>query len=340
MSMKNKIDKEIEIDMAGYAEQLKQKLAEAATRLSNHDYTGSWTSASARITNLYKDPASMTLTVTYTDGTNQIIDLISNPGAGGLQVGMTKVEAVKLLTGALSGTQSSDPLHAHVEAAGIKPQWQDIYLKQDVDDALSSRTHPVDLSSKLTASLDPRVFIDSQLGGTIIIDQAAWADPLKAKIDKANNTVACVEPLDPTADPLSSPHIYYHDRFPSIPIRSIIDDAITMLNNKKKLHISKISSSQTHPDFTLAISADHPTDPGLRKVLEVTFTDKTFDRAHHTDIDKYAGLKAKLDTNTYIKLRIAFLLYHALKLRKSDAKNINLDIFRIISSDTRPNFHI
>jgi hypothetical protein len=116
-----------------------------------------------------------------------------------------------------------------------------------------------------------------------------------------------------------------------------------MLNKNKNLHISKITFHTEKfgdQEISLAFAADHPADPGLRKILEVVFTHKAFDRAYSTDLDKYAGLKARLDTNTFIKLRIAYLLYQALKLNDSDAKKISLDIFRIFSSNTRPNFHI
>ena len=56
------------------------------------------------------------------------------------------------------------------------------------------------------------------------------------------------------------------------------------------------------------------------------------------ETDDYAGPKAKLDTNAYIKLRIAFLLYEALKLRDEDARKISLDLFKIMGSYARPNF--
>jgi hypothetical protein len=144
----------------------------------------------------------------------------------------------------------------------------------------------------------------------------------------------------PDYSPSMQAKVYYHDRYPTIPIRSIIDDALELLNEKKNLHISKISFSQSHPDFRLAISSLFPTNVVLRKTLEVLINHAAFDRAYKTDLDKYAGLKARLDTNTYIKLRIAYLLYQALKLRDEEAKKITLDIFKIIGSETRPDLHI
>ena len=143
--------------------------------------------------------------------------------------------------------------------------------------------------------------------------------------------------LKPYYDPNAAPRVYYHDRYPSIPVQAIIDDAIELLNKNKKLHITKISFSQSHPEFFLAISSSHPHDPESRKVLEVSIHHSAFDRTKQ-EIDDYAGLKAKLDTNTYIKLRIAFLLYEALKLRDEDALELSLNIFKVHGSVTRPNF--
>ena len=58
-----------------------------------------------------------------------------------------------------------------------------------------------------------------------------------------------------------------------------------------------------------------------------------FDRAHKTDIDDSARLMAKLDTNTYIKLRIAFLLFEALKTCEYNKHQMDSDIFEILYSD-------
>ena len=58
-----------------------------------------------------------------------------------------------------------------------------------------------------------------------------------------------------------------------------------------------------------------------------------FDRAHETGVDADARLMAKLDTNTYIKLRIAFLLYEALKTCGYNKQSMDSDIFEIIYSD-------
>ena len=73
------------------------------------------------------------------------------------------------------------------------------------------------------------------------------------------------------------------------------------------------------------------------KIIECVFTKKAFDRMS-SEIDKHAKLKARLDTNTFLKLRIAFLLYEAQKLGKRDAQLVNLDVFRIVSSSSHAIF--
>ena len=72
---------------------------------------------------------------------------------------------------------------------------------------------------------------------------------------------------------------------------------------------------------------------GTGNDLVVLIKHTVFDRAHKTDVDMHAGLMAKLDTNTYIKLRIAFLLYEALKTCEYDKHQMDSDIFKILYSD-------
>ena len=152
---------------------------------------------------------------------------------------------------------------------------------------------------------------------------------------EAYDKVACMDfpELRPDRDPNKEIKVYYHDRFPSRPIRSIIEDAIGLLNDKKGLRISYYLGGIHDGEVSLALAANHPTDPWLRKVLEVTFPQKAFERFSH-DVDISAGLTARLDTDTYIELRIAFLLYRALRLDDDNAKGIRLDVFRISASDT------
>ena len=54
------------------------------------------------------------------------------------------------------------------------------------------------------------------------------------------------------------------------------------------------------------------------------------------DTDKEAGLMTKLDTDTYIKLRLAFLINQALKRVPPIALCTDLGVFKIIGSYDMP----
>ena len=94
-----------------------------------------------------------------------------------------------------------------------------------------------------------------------------------------------------------------------------------------------MSIEQVFEGFKLRMHSDRPAAWGMGKNLAVLIKHSAFDRAHKTDIDMHAGLMAKLDTNTYIKLRIAFLLYEALKTCEYNKQSMDSDIFEIIYSD-------
>ena len=166
-------------------------------------------------------------------------------------------------------------------------------------------------------------------------------DPIDAlyrgPIDPRDTVVACMDLPKPTPyyDPSATPTIYYNDRFPSMPASSIIDEAIKLLNAKKNLYMTKISVNQIFEGFKILIRSDMPISQGVDKTLMVLIKHAAFDRAHRTDIDKFAGLKAKLDTDTYIKLRIAFLLFEALKVDDCNNNSIDSELCEIISSNVR-----
>ena len=166
-------------------------------------------------------------------------------------------------------------------------------------------------------------------------------DPIDAlyrgAIDPADTVVACMDLPKPTPyyDPNATPTIYYNDRFPSMPASSIIDEAIKLLNAKKNLYMTKISVNQIFEGFKILIRSDMPISQGADKTLMVLIKHAAFDRAQRTDIDKFAGLKAKLDTDTYIKLRIAFLLFEALKVDDCNKQSIDSELCEIISSNVR-----
>ena len=170
------------------------------------------------------------------------------------------------------------------------------------------------------------------------LEQADQIDALyRGAIDPADTVVACMDLPKPTPyyDPSAAPTIYYNDRFPSMPASSIIDEAIKLLNAKKNLYMTKISVNQIFEGFKILIRSDMPISQGADKTLMVLIKHAAFDRAQRTDIDKFAGLKAKLDTDTYIKLRIAFLLFEALKADDCNKPNIDSELCEIISSNVR-----
>lgn len=170
------------------------------------------------------------------------------------------------------------------------------------------------------------------------LEQADQIDALyRGPIDPRDAVVACMDLPKPTPyyDPNATPTIYYNDRFPSMPARTIIDEAIKLLNAKKNLYMTKISVDQIFEGFKILIRSDMPISQGADKTLMVVIKHAAFDRAHSTDIDKFAGLKAKLDTDTYIKLRIAFLLFEALKVDDCNKQSIDSELCEIISSNVR-----
>ena len=166
-------------------------------------------------------------------------------------------------------------------------------------------------------------------------------DPIDAlyrgAIDPRDTVVACMDLPKPTPyyDPNATPTIYYNDRFPSMPAKTIIDEAIKLLSTKKNLYITKLAVDQTFEGFKILIRSDMPFVSGSEKTLIVIIKHAAFDRAQRTDIDKFAGLKAKLDTDTYIKLRIAFLLFEALKVDDCNKPNIDSELCEIDSSNVR-----
>ena len=159
----------------------------------------------------------------------------------------------------------------------------------------------------------------------------------RGPIDPADIVVACMDLPEPKPyyDPSAAPTIYYNDRFPSAPSSTVIDEAIKLLNAKKNLHMMKIFVDQIFEGFKLKIHSDMPFIQGLEKTLIVVIKHTAFDRAHKTEIDMYAGLKAKLDTDTYIKLRIAFLLFEALKVDTYNKQSIDSGLCEVVCFDVK-----
>ena len=157
----------------------------------------------------------------------------------------------------------------------------------------------------------------------------------RGAIDPRDNVVACAEMPKPTPDfdPSAMPKVYFNERFPSKRSGDIIDEAIELLNSKKNIGMTKISIEPVFEGFRLRAHSDMPAARGMGKTLVVLIKHSAFDRAHKTDIDDSARLMAKLDTDTYIKLRIAFLLYEALKTCGLNKQSMDSNIFEILYSD-------
>ena len=164
-------------------------------------------------------------------------------------------------------------------------------------------------------------------------------DPIDAlyrgAMDPRDNVVACMEMPKPTPDydPKAMPKVYYNSRFPSKRSGDIIEEAIELLNAKKDLRMTKVDINQVFEGFKLRLHSDTSAARGMGKNLAVLIKHSAFDRAHESDIDAEARLMTKLDTDTYIKLRIAFLLYEALKTCEYNKHQMDSDIFEIIYSD-------
>ena len=156
----------------------------------------------------------------------------------------------------------------------------------------------------------------------------------RGAIDPADTVVACMDLPKPKPyyDPSAAPIVYHYNRFPSVPAKTIIDEAIKLLNVKKNLHLAKVDVERVFDGFKLRIYSNTPSVQGPDKGLVITIKHTAFDRAYRTDIDIQAGLMAKLDTDTYIKLRIAFLLFEALKVDDYDNRIIGSGLCEVIYS--------
>ena len=130
------------------------------------------------------------------------------------------------------------------------------------------------------------------------------------------------------------PKVYYQPRYPYKPPMTIIEEALELLNSKKHLGIGNIELSKVDNStirLTLS-SAAAAKIPGYKRVLSVWIEYKAFDRTYNMETDRDAGLTARLDTDTYIRLRIAFLINQALKRAETLALCTDLSVFKVIGS--------
>ena len=130
------------------------------------------------------------------------------------------------------------------------------------------------------------------------------------------------------------PKVYYQPRYPSKPPMVIIEEALELLNSKKHLGIGNIELSKTSDStIRLTLSSDASAERSdYSRVLSVCIDYKAFDRTYEMETDEEAGLTEKLDTDTYIKLRLAFLINKALKRVPPLALLMDSGVFKVIGS--------
>ena len=134
------------------------------------------------------------------------------------------------------------------------------------------------------------------------------------------------------------PKVYYQPRYPSKPPMVIIEEALELLNSKKHLCIGNIELSKTS-DSTIRLTLSSGTSAersDYSRVLSVCIDYKAFDRTYEMETDEEAGLTEKLDTDTYIKLRLAFLINKALKRVAPLALLMDSRVFKVIGSYDTP----
>ena len=134
------------------------------------------------------------------------------------------------------------------------------------------------------------------------------------------------------------PKVYYQPRYPSKPPMVIIEEALELLNSKKHLGIGNVELSKTSDStIRLTLSSDATAEiSGHQRILSVHIDYKAFDRTYNMETDRDAGLTARLDTDTYIKLRLAFLINQALKRVPPIALCTDLGVFKVIESFDKP----
>lgn len=134
------------------------------------------------------------------------------------------------------------------------------------------------------------------------------------------------------------PKVYYQPRYPSKPPMIIVEEALELLNSKKHLGIKKIEiSKEFDSTIRLTLSSDTSAEySDYSRVLSVCIDYKAFDRTYEMETDEEAGLMTKLDTDTYIKLRLAFLINKALKRVPPLALLMDSGVFKVIGSYDTP----
>ena len=235
-----------------------------------------------------------------------------------------------------------DKIIVEVDAWALKQAWSvdqiESILKSGTD---ARKKNLLDSIVRIGGRLVDNLGSDGNACGNGYVSSYDPIDALyRGVIDPADTVVACMDipKSKPYYDPSAAPIVYHYSRFPSVNARAIIDEAIKLLNTKKNLHLTKVDVERIFNGFKLRVYSNTPFVQGPDKGLVVVIKHTAFDRAYRTDIDMQAGLKAKLDTDTYIKLRIAFLLFEALKVDNYNNNIIGSGLCTVIYSDSEIRF--
>ena len=173
--------------------------------------------------------------------------------------------------------------------------------------------------------------MQSDMNLTAIQAPRRASDRLKVALTAWQDMRTCLNTYE------DKPKVCYQPRYPSKPPMTIIEEALELLNSKKHLGIGNIEFSKVDKStirLTLS-SAAAAKIPGYKRVLSVWIEYKAFDRTYNMETDRDAGLTARLDTDTYIRLRLAFLINKALKRAETLALAPVLDVFKVICSFDR-----
>ena len=173
--------------------------------------------------------------------------------------------------------------------------------------------------------------MQSDMTLTAIQAPRSASDRLKAALDAWQDLRTLLTPYD------DEPKVYYQPKYHSKPPMVIIEEALELLNSKKHLGIGNIELSKVdNSTIRLTLSSVAAAKiPGYKRILSVWIKYKAFDRTYNMETDKEAGLTARLDTDTYIRLRIAFLINQALKQAETLDLATVLDVFKVIGSFDR-----
>lgn len=188
----------------------------------------------------------------------------------------------------------------------------------------------IDTDGNLMFSDSDLTTYDDNVKTTAIDASKIAADRVRDVLAAWKDTRTLLSPYDYGYEP----KVYYQPRYPSKPPMVIIEEALELLNSKKHLGIKKIEiSKEFDSTIRLTISSDTSAERSdYSRVLSVCIDYKAFDRTYDMETDKEAGLMTKLDTDTYIKLRLAFLINKALKTVGPPDLLMDSGVFKVIGS--------